>query len=236
MKYNQTQTGNLRKLPGFTLIELLVVISIIGVLAAFTIPVLKKLKEAQYKKVARAELDTLQTALENYKAKYGSYPPSSQKTAAPNYAPAMYSQLFYELSGTTANGGYYTTLDGRISLPMGSVTTAYGTAGFVNCTHGSAEDGVQARNFLPDLKPTQYNAYVTNNGIGTAELVTSVGGPDQDYLPLGPGSSGVNPIRYVYPGTHNPGSYDLWIQLKIGGRTNLICNWSREVQINSPLP
>ncbi len=36
----------------------------------------------------------------------------------------------------------------------------------------------------------------------------------------------LNPFRYIYPGTNNPTSYDLWIDLRISGKTNLICNWS----------
>ena len=43
----------------------------------------------------------------------------------------------------------------------------------------------------------------------------------------------MNPWRYAYPGTNNPGSYDLWVQLDIAGNTNLICNWTKQVQINN---
>ena len=66
-------------------------------------------------------------------------------------------------------------------------------------------------------------------------LICSVGGPDAIYHPLG--VQDLNPWRYnsLNP-TNNPGSYDLWIQLRIGGKTNLICNWTKQVQINSPLP
>ncbi len=215
----------------FTLIELLVVISIIGVLAAFTIPVLKTLKRQQYIRVARAELDQLATALENYKGQYGVYPPA-------NAADPLMPQLYYELSGTimvTTNGpDYFKTLDGSATIPAASVNTAYGVGGFVNCTHGVAEDAITARNFLPGLKPSRVNYYVTNNLVQTAILVTSVGGPDDAYKPLS--ASGLNPVRYAYPGTNNPNSYDLWVQLVINGRTNLICNWNGQVQLNVPLP
>jgi hypothetical protein len=61
-----------------------------------------------------------------------------------------------------------------------------------------------------------------------------VGGPDQSYQPLA--APGINPFRYVYPGTNNPNSYDLWVQLVISGQTNLVCNWSKQVQINTSLP
>ena len=221
----------------FTLIELLVVISIIGVLAGFTIPVLGKVKEAQYKKVARAELENLVTALENYKAKYGAYPPSNVNPAGTYATPqtnSMFSQLYYELSGTTISGANFVTLDGSSTIAIADVTKAYGVGGFVNCTKGGSEDAALAKNFLSGLSAKQLNYYVTNNTVQTTMLITSVGGPDDSYKPLN--ASGLNPFRYVYPGVNNPNGYDLWVQLVIKGQANLICNWSRQVQINSPLP
>jgi prepilin-type N-terminal cleavage/methylation domain-containing protein len=229
---HKSQIANFR---AFTLVELLVVISIMAVLAGFTIPVLKTVKAAQQKKVARAELEHLQTALENYKAKYGAYPPGNNQTG---YTPPIYgsmlSQLYYELAGTTISGAKFVTLDGSASIPVASVNTAYGVGGFVNCTKGSGEDGAIAKNFLPSLSSKQIGAVSNNSVANTALLATSIGGPDINYAPLG--VSGLNPFRYVYPGVNNPGGYDLWVQLVISGQTNLICNWSRQVQINSPLP
>jgi prepilin-type N-terminal cleavage/methylation domain-containing protein len=237
MKTIANRKSQIADFRAFTLIELLVVISIMGVIAGFTIPVLKSVKAAQQKKVARAELEHLQTALENYKAKYGAYPPSNQK-AAGVYTPPIYgsmlSQLYYELAGTTISGTDFVTLDGSASIPVASVNTAYGVGGFVNCTKGSGEDGAVAKNFLPSLSSKQIGAVSNNSVANTALLATSVGGPDIAYQPLG--LSGLNPFRYVYPGVNNPGGYDLWVQLVINGQTNLICNWSRQVQINSPLP
>lgn len=224
--------------PGFTLIELLVVISIIGVLAGLTFPVIKSLKAAQQKRVARAELEVIQTALENYKARYGAYPPGNQNPAnlgsTPPYIPALYSQLYYELSGVALSGNNFTTLNGDQSLTPLQARAAYGVDGFVNCSRGSGDDATAARNFLPTLKQKQWSDSVTNSGVRTSVLITSVGGPDPTYQPLG--GEDLNPFRYRYPGTNNPGSYDLWVQLKISGKTNLICNWSRKVTINSPMP
>jgi len=224
------EIGNRR---GFTLIELLVVISIIGVLAGFTITVLKSAKAAQYKKVARGELEFLQTALENYKAKYGFYPPGNPNSA-------ILPQLYYELAGTTYNNtaGIYTTLDGTYTNSAADVQNAYGASGFINCTRGTGDEDVKAKNFLTGIRAQNIFYPLTNNTYGknvpTTVLLTSVGGPDDGYKPLN--GSGLNPFRYVYPGVNNPGSYDLWVQLVISGKTNLICNWSRQVIINSPLP
>ena len=79
-------------------------------------------------------------------------------------------------------------------------------------------------------------ASLTNANFTNVVLVASVGGPDATYQLFGPGTQDLNPWRYVYPGINNPGSYDLWVQLVIGKQTNLVCNWTKQVQINSPLP
>jgi prepilin-type N-terminal cleavage/methylation domain-containing protein len=222
----------------FTLIELLVVIAIIGVLAGFTLVVVKSVKASQYKSVARAELERLETALENYHAKYNAYPPSNQNPPSYYTAPldrSQFNQLYYELSGVANNGGSFVTLDGSTSIAIADVTTAFGVGGFVNCTKGSGEDGVAAQNFISGLSAKQISGSVSNHSVPNNILITtSVGGPDDSYEPLG--NYHMNPFRYLYPGVNNPGSYDLWVQLVISGQTNLICNWSRTVQINSPLP
>jgi prepilin-type N-terminal cleavage/methylation domain-containing protein len=226
----KAESGNAR---AFTLIELLVVISIIGLLAGFSIPALAKIKEAQYKKVARAELENLQTALENYKAKYGAYPPGNTNSV-------VLHQLYYELTGVThdAVAKTFTTLDGVSTISEASYYGAYHVGGIINSTMGSGEDDIRGKNFLSGLRSKQVYYPVTNNSYGnnipTTMLITSVGGPDDTYQPLT--ASGLNPFRYKYPGDNNPNGYDLWVQLVIKGKTNLVCNWSRQVIVNSALP
>jgi len=226
---HKSQIANFR---AFTLVELLVVISIMAVLAGFTIPVLKTVKAAQQKKVARAELEHLQTALENYKAKYGFYPPSNLNTNAAFFQ--LLPQLYYELSGmeaaTVGGAPGFQTLDGSASIKTIDVLSAYGVSGFINCSKGNGDDDIKAKNFLTGIRQKQVYNLVTNNGVATTVLVTSVGGPDDSYTPLI--TSGLNPIRYRYPGIKNPGSYDLWVQLSVNGKNHLICNWTRQVPIN----
>ena len=223
----------------FTLIELLVVISIIGVLATFTIVSVQAIAKNRKISTARGELIQIESALEDYKAKYGTYPPGNNGNyAAPVYG-SMLNQLYYELSGTTSSGGNFVTLDGSAQLnsstiKVADVSTAFKVGGFVNCTKGSGEEAATAKSFLPGLRPNQYFYPVTNNGIPTTILVTSVGGPDDTYKPLS--AVGINPIRYQYPGTNNPNSYDLWVQLQISGKKYLVSNWSKSALVNTTYP
>jgi prepilin-type N-terminal cleavage/methylation domain-containing protein len=218
----------------FTLIELLVVISIIAVLAAFTVPVLQSLKRREFISKTQAELALLETAIDSYKATYGFYPPDNPNDS--NYP--FINQLYYELLGTTNNGANYVTLDGSAQIAVGSVNTAFGVGGFMNCNStnkASNEDSPSAKSFLSDLKPNQFES-VSNHNVLVTVLVGSVGGPDQKYRPFF-NVLGFNPWRYNSSNpTNNPGGYDLWIQLVIAGKTNLVCNWNKQVQINNPLP
>jgi prepilin-type N-terminal cleavage/methylation domain-containing protein len=212
----------------FTLIELLVVISIIAVLAAFAIPVMSSVKRQQYLKTARGELDQISTALENYKATYGVYPPAYPDGKFPDSG--LTNQLYYELSGTTNNTSEYVTLDNAKKIKVTDVKNAFDVGGFINCdtANKSAEDSQMAKSFLPSLSANRIGD-AQFNGISVTLLTTSARGPDANYQPLN--QPDVNPFRYMYPGTNNPNSYDLWIDLVIKGKTNRVSNWSSNPQI-----
>ena len=230
----------LKIVNAFTLIELLAVIAIIGVLAAFTIPVLDAVKKRQVISNTQAELGQLDAAIKSYHATYGFYPPDNHNNP-PN--PAI-NQLYYELMGVANNGGTFKTLDGQATITSQDAQTTFGVPGFMNCTKtGSGEDATQARSFLVGLRPNQLGT----NGINSASipfLCASVGGPDDKYpssSPVSPdylgGVTGLNPWRYNSSNpTNNPGGYDLWVQISINGTKYLICNWTKTVQVNNPLP
>jgi prepilin-type N-terminal cleavage/methylation domain-containing protein len=218
----------------FTLIELLIVIAIMGILAGLIFPVTGAVKRRQYINHTQAEMAQLETAIDRYKAAYGFYPPD-------NPGNSLTHQLYFELVGTTYNtsNSVYQTLDGSAQMSASQFINAFGpgVGGFMNCTKSAGgEDSSAARNFLPELRPNQMAA-LTNSPVTFTNmvLVASVGGPDATYQPLG--AQDVNPWRYNSSNpTNNSGSYDLWIQLSIGGKKNLICNWTRQVQIGIPLP
>src|SRR5258708_18673962 len=82
------------KKTGFTLVELLTVMAIIGVLAAFTIPVMSAVTRTKYINTTKAEMAQLEAAIDSYHTVYGFYPPS-------NPGNVLINQLYYELEGTT---------------------------------------------------------------------------------------------------------------------------------------
>ena len=231
------RSGMLRFSFAFTLIELLVVISIISLMAALLFPVGAAVKRHIYLNVARAELEQTAAALEDYKSQYGVYPPSNPTSMLQN-------PLYYELSGVSnvvnATGNNYQTLDNASTVPVSAYTSAnfFDVGGAVNCVKpGGDVESVKARRFLSNLKPNRIGDFVGAGGVAVSNLVTSVGGPDQNYLTQLQGMGfGGNPFRYFYPGTNNPSSYDLYVQLSISGKKYLISNWSKENKINSPLP
>lgn len=209
---------------GFTLIELLVVISIMAILAALTLLVLNSVKGPQYTKVAEAELAQIACALDEYKAQYGVFPPSNPKNP-------MLNPLYYELLGVTNSSGNYVTLDQAASVPVSGYASAFNVAGAINCAKAANAENGQAGHFLTGLPPNRIGSVLTG-AVAVSNLVTSVGGPDQNYMTaLQNQGFGGNPFHYLYPGTNNPGSYDLWIDLSIKGKTNRISNWSQPARI-----
>ena len=110
-------------------------------------------------------------------------------------------------------------------ITAAALTAAFGAkvAGLVNSSgQGAGDDSPGAVNFLTGLKPTQ----VAELSPGVKLLVCSVPWPEnQVYQPTS--KAGLNPWRYVssHP-TNNPATYDLWVDLMIGGQTNRISNWT----------
>jgi prepilin-type N-terminal cleavage/methylation domain-containing protein len=218
----------------FTLIELLVVISIIAILAAMIIPASMMVKRSGTIRKAKAEINQVALAIDSYKDKLGHYPPDNPQLANPGRF--ILNPLFYELQGTIRTGvganEKFQTLDGRTNILVRAVPTAFGggIAGFVNCTRaGGGDDFAAAHPFLANLKPGQYGFLANGAGLLTSSVEWPPG--------LGPviagAPAGMNPIRYNSSSpTNNPNSYDLWVDVVIGNKTNRISNWSENPEIN----
>jgi prepilin-type N-terminal cleavage/methylation domain-containing protein len=197
----------------FTLIELLVVIAVMALIAAMIFPVTGSIKRRQYLSTASAELEQIKTALDNYKNQYGVYPPANPSNPVLN-------PLYYELTGVTNVAANYRTLDNAATIAVTTYNNTFNVGGAINCAKpGGDAEAAKATSFLPSLKPNR----IGTTAAGINVLITSMRGPDAAYMPLN--VPDVNPFRYAYPGTNNPNAYDLWIDLRISGKTNRICNW-----------
>jgi prepilin-type N-terminal cleavage/methylation domain-containing protein len=226
----------------FTLIELLVVISMIAILAALTFPAIGAAKVSIMRKRAQAELKFVEAAIEAYHDKLGYYPPDNTNDWSA-------SQLYYELLGTTnvTIGGapYYQTRDGSSQIRVADVPAAFknpALTSFLNCSRGG-EDGLPgAVSFLTGLKSAQYMAVTLTNPPppGPAPITvlgTSLDGPPNGFFTSATGAK-LNPWRYNSSSPHNnPKTYDLWIDVMAGSKTNRICNWNNNyLIIGNPQP
>ena len=214
-------------LHAFTLIELLTVIAIIALLAAMVFPITAAVNRIKIRSRTQAQLGQIETQIQQYKGKFGHYPPD-------NPTNKFVSPLYYELAGTSLNGGLYTTLDSSAKINVADVKRAFGVDGFVNCSKGGGGDDASlgVNNFKKGLKATQFGELTPG---GTRILVCSIPWPDN----LGNGYAGVprlNPWRYVSSNpTNNPKSFDLWVDIIIAGKSNRICNWSQKpLIVNTP--
>jgi prepilin-type N-terminal cleavage/methylation domain-containing protein len=204
-----------RHFPGkaFTLIELLVVVSIIAILAGLLFAAIPQISGKRTRAIAFSELFQVQAAIEAYKTAYGSYPPDNPNNVAVN-------PLFYELQGTTNGGGVYVTLDQKYQIGTNAIKTAFTVNGFINSSTSakSTDDRPAPVSFLKELRPGQIGAVGVTNLLVCSEGWTKPGS-----------ASGLAVWRYnsSHP-TNNAGSYDLWVDLYVNGKTNRISNWSKE--------
>lgn len=71
-----TRPSTPRRRPGFTLIELMIVIVIIGILVALLVPAIAAVVRRANNGRVTAEINTMAQSLEEFKSRYGDYPPS----------------------------------------------------------------------------------------------------------------------------------------------------------------
>ena len=91
---------------GFTLIEILAVLVIIAILSGLVLAATGGMMEKSKRDTARAEMDIIEQALENYKERFGDYPKDDRS-----------------YSGTPANAGefLFNALMGKISPADGAI-------------------------------------------------------------------------------------------------------------------
>lgn len=204
MKKQSETRARKQSLPAFTLIELLVVIAVIAILAGLLFTAMPAISRAKMMATTRAELTQITTAIEAYKAQYNSYPPDNTNNPALN-------PLYFELSGMLIqNNTTYKSLDGSYSVNAGTVHSILRVPGILNAsaTVQATDDRAAIQSFLKEIKPTQL---ATNTGV--RYLISSATETPWNYRVTNP--------------TNNPNSYDLWIEVVTGDRTNVVANWNR---------
>ncbi len=222
----------------FTLIELLVVIAVISLLAGLIFPVTGAVNRAKTRAKAQGELAKVEAAILDYKMKLGHYPPDHPTDL-------RYNQLFYELLGTAyvpvgkSGQPAFRVLNGSTEIPVKAVPEVWpGVQGFVNANAGAGGDEVaKAKAFLGDVPPGQMLSLDVNTAsagtVQVAFLGTTLEGP---YMLVDANGRKLNPWRFNSSNpTNNPNSFDLWVDVLVGGKTNRFSNWSkRPIIVNVP--
>jgi prepilin-type N-terminal cleavage/methylation domain-containing protein len=209
----------------FTLIEMLIVVAIMATLAALTFPILGAVKRNAIRTRAMGGVKQLETAIEAYKDKFGHYPPDNGGFFSTN-------QLYFELLGTTnipVPAVHYVTLDGSAGMAASDFVTVFGpnVSGFMNCSlPGNGDEAPTGMSFFKGgLKANQFMAVIINGATNWA-LGTVLEGP-VPFMQPGVNGQQFNPWRYNSSNPrYNSKSFDLWIDVMVGGKTNRVCNWS----------
>lgn len=151
---------------GFTLIELLVVIAIIAILAGLLLPAVSAARQRAAVARARAEIKTLQTAINQYKTDYGRYPVTKEaETWAANNGGSVTFGISVDVTGAT------TKITDPYSTRANNVVTAILLGrdyGYDDMKQKFTIPGVASRNprHVTYLDP-KINGDNTSPGIGT---------------------------------------------------------------------
>ena len=105
---------------GFTLVEMLVVISIIGLLVGLTVPAVNMARRAVQRAAIVFEVQTLGNAVEQYKTKFGDYPPDGSdrsiferhfRKAFSNIAASEFTALYANANASNGLAASVTVMD-----------------------------------------------------------------------------------------------------------------------------
>jgi len=213
----------------FTLVELLVVIAIIAVVAGLVVGVAAGSKQKKTRLQTQAEMKAIQAALELFKGKHGSYPPTRNNNPLLN-------PLFYELTGVrytnpAPNVFVYTSVqDPGHSLTSVQVNSYFGTPGFMNFT---TDPNANMEVWLP-LRPKQYGKL---NGTGPYLLKVPAKVPKvaatsvHSFTNLWKTNTENYWLYRAYdPNGFNPQGYDLWAELpgKDATQVEVVSSWGQQ--------
>lgn len=172
----------------------------------------------------RQQRESIVKAIEAYKAQFGVYPPDHLLRRQPILVDPVTNTLLYELTGVLYDPrAKMFQVAGLEPAEEAYVTNFFQCQRFKNC----AEDAEHLKHFLPrdEAAPRQLHddPDVFVLGFNTASAAI----PPDLFWDI---EANVGSWRYVCSSaTNNAGKFDLWIELKRGGRAVTIGNW-KEVQ------
>ncbi len=215
----------------FTLVELLMVISVIGILASFTVGLARLASTRMKESRVRAELAQLVTAIDNYHATLGFYPPDNRSpNAVDKTVNSVTNALFYELAGTTLTNAdtAFVTKNGAELIPVISGVRSYFRAG------GFANSGRDPKEVKSFFNPKEKQIGQISDVPDVDVLVAPVEWPlNKGFVPpfndvnLPDKVKKLNPWRYDASSTnrHNMKGFDLWAEYVVGNQIKVIGNW-----------
>ncbi len=243
MNLNPTQNriASRARRSAFTLIELLVVIAIIAMLAAMIANLAAPSSIARKRKLMDAAKEQLITAIENYKAKIGFYPPDNvtniDNVGGDVASMARYAQstamnsLFYELTGVTyspsAEWVFY-VFDGN-SITTNQLASAVGRQGIANSAPTNSVDQRSVSFLIPAPNATQYKEYSGFPGVyGLVVPVSLDRDPANPAVQTSPDFVNFWHYDASSANRHNMDSYDVWAVYSLGKNIVTNGNWIQQ--------
>jgi hypothetical protein len=163
----------------------------------------------------RVQRDALISSIQDYKAQFGYFPPMFAPSG-PNRG--VLNPLCYELIGVRFEpkaAAFHISIT-KDPLKVEEVQKTFNMRSFSNCVSFPA----MPTNFLANKSlpvcPITPNSELFGIGIGYPDFTPEAFWRDFDF----------SPWRYVTnPAEHNPGKFDLWIEIDVAGKHFTIGNW-----------
>ena len=240
MNLNPTQNriASRARRSAFTLIELLVVIAIIGMLAAMIANLAAPASIARKRKLMDAAKEQLITAIENYKAKIGFYPPDNAWVvdSSQNYAEITATNaLFYELMGVkidtnSATLAYLAFVGGNPELNVTGVqlNNVFHREGIANSAQPNSVDQRSVSFLIPAPNQTQYKEYGNSGVYGLVVPVSLDWDPANPAVQTPPDFVNFWHYDASSANRHNMDSYDVWAVYSLGKNIVTNGNWIQQ--------